>query len=80
MALPRAAWSKVLGSISVWQVAVPFAVLFVLVAVVRPWGLGWSALISRPAEHERDGELVSALPTGQTGAPRPGRVRTYSPA
>ena len=45
--LPFIAWSMVLGSISIWQVAVCFGVVFALVAVVCAIGLGWSALISR---------------------------------
>lgn len=49
VALPFIAWSMVLGSISVWQVVVCFSVVFVLVAIVCAIGLGWSALISRPA-------------------------------
>lgn len=49
VALPFIAWSMVLGSISLWQVVVCFLVVFVLVAVVCAIGLGWSALISRPA-------------------------------
>jgi ABC-type transport system involved in multi-copper enzyme maturation permease subunit len=49
VALPFIVWTMVLGSISLWQVAVCFAVVFVLVAVVCAIGLGWSALISRTA-------------------------------
>lgn len=49
VALPFIAWSMVLGSISLWQVLVCFAVVFVLVAVVCAIGLGWSAIISRTA-------------------------------
>jgi ABC-type transport system involved in multi-copper enzyme maturation permease subunit len=47
--LPFIAWSMVTGSISLWQVVACFAVVFVLVAVVCAIGLGWSALLSRPA-------------------------------
>lgn len=49
VALPFIAWSMVAGSISLWQVLVCFAVVFVLVAVVCAIGLGWSAVISRTA-------------------------------
>jgi len=48
-ALPFIVWTMVLGSISLWQVVVCFAVVFALVAVVCAIGLGWSALISRSA-------------------------------
>lgn len=48
-ALPFIVWTMVLGSISLWQVVVCFAVVFALVAVVCAIGLGWSALISRTA-------------------------------
>ena len=48
-ALPLIVWTMVLGSISIWQVLVCFAVVFALVAVVCAIGLGWSALISRTA-------------------------------
>ncbi len=47
--LPFIAWSMVTGSISLWQVVACFAVVFILVAVVCAIGLGWSALLSRPA-------------------------------
>ena len=47
--LPFIAWSMVSGSISLWQVIACFAVVFMLVAVVCAIGLGWSALLSRPA-------------------------------
>ena len=47
--LPFIAWSMVSGSISLWQVVACFTVVFVLVAVVCAIGLGWSALLSRPA-------------------------------
>lgn len=47
--LPFIAWSMVSGSISLWQVIACFTVVFVLVAVVCAIGLGWSALLSRPA-------------------------------
>ncbi len=47
--LPFIAWSMVTGSISLWQVVACFTVVFVLVAVVCAIGLGWSALLSRPA-------------------------------
>ncbi len=47
--LPFIAWSMVSGSISLWQVVACFAVVFMLVAVVCAIGLGWSALLSRPA-------------------------------
>ncbi|HEX5334432.1 MAG TPA: ABC transporter permease subunit [Propionicimonas sp.] len=47
--LPFIAWSMVTGSISLWQVVACFSVVFVLVAVVCAIGLGWSALLSRPA-------------------------------
>jgi len=47
--LPFIAWSMVMGSISLWQVVACFTVVFVLVAVVCAIGLGWSALLSRPA-------------------------------
>lgn len=47
--LPFIAWSMVTGSISLWQVVACFAVVFVLVTVVCAIGLGWSALLSRPA-------------------------------
>ncbi|HEY3339088.1 MAG TPA: ABC transporter permease [Propionicimonas sp.] len=47
--LPFIAWSMVSGSISLWQVVACFAVVFVLVAIVCAIGLGWSALLSRPA-------------------------------
>ncbi len=47
--LPFIAWSMVSGSISLWQVVACFAVVFILVAVVCAIGLGWSALLSRPA-------------------------------
>jgi ABC-type transport system involved in multi-copper enzyme maturation permease subunit len=47
--LPFIAWSMVTGSISLWQVVACFAVVFLLVAVVCAIGLGWSALLSRPA-------------------------------
>ena len=49
VALPFIVWTMVLGSISIWQVVVCFAVVFALVAVVCAVGLGWSALISRTA-------------------------------
>jgi ABC-type transport system involved in multi-copper enzyme maturation permease subunit len=49
VALPFIVWTMVLGSISVWQVVVCFAVVMTLVAVVCAIGLGWSALISRTA-------------------------------
>lgn len=41
--------SMVLGGISVWQVLVCLAVIFVLVAVVCAIGLGWSSIFSRSA-------------------------------
>ncbi len=47
--LPFIAWSMVSGSISLWQVIACFTVVFILVAVVCAIGLGWSALLSRPA-------------------------------
>jgi ABC-type transport system involved in multi-copper enzyme maturation permease subunit len=47
--LPFIAWSMVSGSISLWQVVACFAVVFLLVAIVCAIGLGWSALLSRPA-------------------------------
>ena len=47
--LPFIAWSMVTGSISLWQVMACFGVVFLLVAVVCAIGLGWSALLSRPA-------------------------------
>ena len=47
--LPFIAWSMVSGSISLWQVVACFGVVFLLVAVVCAIGLGWSALLSRPA-------------------------------
>ena len=47
--LPFIAWSMVSGSISLWQVVACFTVVFVLVAIVCAIGLGWSALLSRPA-------------------------------
>lgn len=49
VALPFLAWSMILGNISVLQVVVCFAVVFVEVAVVCAIGLGWSALFSRQA-------------------------------
>ncbi|MCA0308659.1 MAG: ABC transporter permease [Actinobacteria bacterium] len=49
VALPFIAWSMLLGNISFWQVLVTFAVVFAEVAVVCAIGLGWSALVSRPA-------------------------------
>jgi ABC-type transport system involved in multi-copper enzyme maturation permease subunit len=49
VALPFIGWSMVLGSISVWQVLVTFAVVFAEVAVVCAIGLGFSAIISRAA-------------------------------
>ena len=49
VALPFIVLTMVLGSISLWQVAVCFAVVFALVAVVCAIGLGWSALIQRTA-------------------------------
>ncbi|MCA0295915.1 MAG: ABC transporter permease [Actinobacteria bacterium] len=49
VALPFIAWSMVWGNISILQVAATFAVMFAEVAVVCAIGLGWSALISRPA-------------------------------
>lgn len=49
VALPFIVWTMVLGSISILQVVVCFAVVFALVAVVCAIGLGWSALISRTA-------------------------------
>lgn len=48
-ALPFVIWSMVLGSISVWQVVVCFAVVFAEVAVVCAIGLGLSALMNRTA-------------------------------
>ena len=49
VALPFIVWSMVLGNISVLQVLVVFSVVLIEVAVVCAIGLGWSALISRPA-------------------------------
>lgn len=49
VASPFIAWSMLLGSISAWQVLVVFLVVLAEVAVVCAIGLGWSALISRPA-------------------------------
>ncbi|MBA3020573.1 ABC transporter permease subunit [Propionicimonas sp.] len=49
VALPFIAWSMVLGNISLWQVAVTFAVVFAEVAVVCAIGLGFSAMFSRAA-------------------------------
>jgi ABC-type transport system involved in multi-copper enzyme maturation permease subunit len=49
VASPFIAWSMLLGNISVWQVLVVFLVVLAEVAVVCAIGLGWSALISRPA-------------------------------
>lgn len=49
VATPFIAVSMVLGSISLWQVLVTFAVMFAEVAVVCAIGLGWSALMSRTA-------------------------------
>jgi ABC-2 type transport system permease protein len=49
VSLPFIGWSMVLGNISVWQVAVTFAVVFAEVAVVCAIGLGYSAMISRAA-------------------------------
>lgn len=49
VSLPFIVWTMVLGSISIWQVLVCLAVVFVLVAVVCAIGLGWSSLLSRSA-------------------------------
>lgn len=49
VALPYIGWSMVLGGISVVQVLAVFLVVVIEVAVVCAIGLGWSALISRPA-------------------------------
>ena len=49
VALPSIAASMILGSISVFQVLVCFAVIFVLVAIVCAIGLGWSAVAVRSA-------------------------------
>lgn len=49
VALPFIIVSMVLGNISVLQVVVCFAVIFVLVAVVCAIGLGWSSIVSRAA-------------------------------
>ncbi len=49
VSLPFIVWTMVLGSISIWQVLVCLAVVFVLVAVVCAIGLGWSSIISRSA-------------------------------
>ena len=49
VALPFIAVSTILGSISVLQVVVCFAVIFVLVAIVCAIGLGWSAVFVRSA-------------------------------
>lgn len=49
MVLPFIGWAMALGNISVWQVAVTFAVMFAEIAVVCAIGLGFSAVISRPA-------------------------------
>lgn len=49
VATPFIAWSMALGNISVWQVVVCFVVLFALVAVISAVGLGWSAILGRPA-------------------------------
>lgn len=49
VSLPVLIWALVAGSISVWQVIVCFAVMFVEVAVVCAIGLGWSSLMGRPA-------------------------------
>jgi hypothetical protein len=48
VALPFIIWSVTLGGISVVQVLVCFATIFIEVAVVCAIGLGWSALVSRP--------------------------------
>jgi len=47
--LPFIAVSMILGSISVLQVIVCFAVIFILVAIVCAIGLGWSAVVIRSA-------------------------------
>lgn len=47
--LPFIGWSMALGNISLWQVVVTFLVMFAEVAVVCAIGLGFSAVISRPA-------------------------------
>ncbi|MDR1790498.1 MAG: ABC transporter permease [Propionibacteriaceae bacterium] len=47
--IPFIAWSMVLGNISFWQVLVCFLVVFAEIAVICAVGLGWSALLSRPA-------------------------------
>ena len=49
VALPFIIWTTILASFSWWQVAVCFAVVLALVAVVCAIGLGWSAMISRSA-------------------------------
>ena len=49
VALPFIAVSMILGSISVLQVIVCFAVIFILVAIVCAIGLGWSAVMVRTA-------------------------------
>jgi len=49
VALPFIAVSMILGSISVLQVIVCFAVIFLLVAIVCAIGLGWSAMFVRSA-------------------------------
>lgn len=49
VALPYIGWSMVLGDISVLQVLAVFLVVVIEVAVVCAIGLGWSALVSRPA-------------------------------
>jgi len=49
VALPFIAVSMILGSISVLQVIVCFAVIFILVAIVCAIGLGWSAVVVRSA-------------------------------
>lgn len=49
VALPFIAWSMVTGEISLLQVVVCFAVVYLLVAVVCAIGLGWSSVLSRAA-------------------------------
>lgn len=63
VSLPFLIWALVVGAIPLGQVVVCYAVMFAEVAVICAIGLGWSALVSRPAGSAVLTYLTAALIT-----------------
>lgn len=63
VSLPFLIWALVAGAIPLWQVVACYAVMFAEVAVICAIGLGWSALVSRPAGSAVLTYLTAALIT-----------------